>query len=69
MLIALAISRRNAPAQERLRFFRSVVLRKRLRVHLVAWNIIWICFQQGFEMPFGARNVALAQAFERNSIP
>ncbi len=68
MLIALPISRCNPPAEKRLGFFRAVVLRQGLRVHLIAWNVIGVCFQQGFEMRFGGRNIAFAQAFERNAV-
>jgi len=68
MLIALPISGCNPPAEKRLGFFRAVVLRQGLRVHLIAWNVIGVCFQQGFEMGFGGRNIAFAQAFERNAV-
>jgi len=68
MLIALPISRRNAPAQKTFRVFRSVVLRQGLRIHLITRNVIRIYVQQGFEMCLGSWNVALTQTLEGDAI-
>ena len=68
MLIALPISCGNAPVQQRLGFFRAIVLRQRLRVHLVARHIIGICFEQVFEMRFGGGDITLAQAFKSDAV-
>jgi hypothetical protein len=68
VLIALANCRVDALGQSDLGFVGAIILREHLRKHLVTGHVVWIRFQQGSKVGFRGRQIAFADAFERDAV-